>query len=183
MEPMYEQRQEPLPQSQWSLEDAVRVLHRNGLQPESLSKLHGGIEFQVYSAQNCGGQATVIKYPSERWVYNDNDWGIDRFQLLRQERDLLRFVGEHGIPVPEIIAYFDPPDGPEVLVLEQINVDGTLPSDAEIGETVRSRNLTPTLFDAIPASLALFFKCEPSQCWFQSGISIPARQSLSPISR
>ena len=144
---MYEQRQEPLPPSQWSLEDAVRVLHRNGLQPKSLSKLHGGIEFQVYSAQNSGGQATVIKYPSERWVYNDNDWGIDRFQLLRQESDLLRFAGEHGIPVPEIIAYFDPPDGPEVLVLEQINVDGTLPSDAEIGETVRRlhRLSPPTL--------------------------------------
>jgi hypothetical protein len=46
-------------------------------------------------------------------------------------------VGEHGIPVPEVIAYFDPHDGPEVLVLEQINVDGTLPSDTEIGETVR----------------------------------------------
>ena len=144
---MYEQRQEPLPPTQWSLEDAVRVLHRNGLQPKSLSKLHGGIEFQVYSAQNSGGQATVIKYPSERWVYNDNDWGIDRFQLLRQERDLLRFAGERGIPVPEIIAYFDPPDGPEVLVLEQINVDGTLPSDAEIGETVRRlhRLSPPTL--------------------------------------
>jgi hypothetical protein len=65
------------------------------------------------------------------------DWGIDRFQLLQQERDLLRFAGEHGIPVPEVIAYFDPHDGPVVLVLEQIKVDGTLPSDDEIGETVR----------------------------------------------
>src|SRR6516164_8537026 len=63
------------------------------------------------------------------------DWGIDRFQLLQQERDLLRFAGEHGIPVPEVIAYFDPHDGPVVLVLEQINVDGTLSSDTEIGET------------------------------------------------
>jgi hypothetical protein len=103
----------------------------------TLSKLQGGIEFQVYSARRSDGQRIVFKYPSERWAYNDNDWGIDRFQLLRQERDLLRFAGEHGIPVPEVIAYFDPHDGPVVLVLEQINVDGALPSDSEIGETVR----------------------------------------------
>jgi hypothetical protein len=135
---MYEQY-EPLPSARWSLEDALEVLHQNGLKPESntLSKLHGGIEFQVYCARIADGRGIVFKYPSERWVYNDNDWGIDRFQLLRQERDLLRFAGEHGIPVPEVIAYFDPQDGPVVLVLEQINVDGTLPSDTEIGETVR----------------------------------------------
>ena len=70
-------------------------------------------------------------------MYNDNDWGIDRFQLLRQERDLLRFTGEHGIPAPEVLAYFDPANGPKVLVLEEIKLDGTLPSDTEIGETVR----------------------------------------------
>ena len=136
---MYEPRREPLPQTRWSLEDAVKVLHQNGLKPKSntLSKLHGGIEFHIYSARESGGQAIVLKYPSERWVYNDNDWGIDRFQLPRQECNLLKFAGEHGIPVPEVIAYFAPPDGPEVLVLEQINVDGTSPSDAEIGETVR----------------------------------------------
>ena len=136
---MYEPRREPLPQTRWSLEDAVKVLHQNGLKPKSntLSKLHGGIEFHIYSARESGGQAIVLKYPSERWVYNDNDWGIDRFELLRQERNLLKFVGEHGIPVPEVIAYFASHDGPEVLVLEQINLDGTPPSDAEIGETVR----------------------------------------------
>ena len=39
--------------------------------------------------------------------------------------------------MPEVRAYFDPHDSPVVLVLEQINVDGTLPSDTEIGETVR----------------------------------------------
>jgi hypothetical protein len=68
--------------------------------------------------------------------------------LLRQERDLLRFAGTHGIPVPKVIAYFDPPDGPEVLVLGQINVDGTLPSDTEIGETVRRLHglSPPTLY-------------------------------------
>jgi hypothetical protein len=65
--------------------------------------------------------------------------------LLRQECNLLKFAGEHGIPVPEVIAYFAPPDGPEVLVLEQINVDGTSPSDAEIGETVR--RLHPETFN------------------------------------
>jgi thiamine kinase-like enzyme len=68
--------------------------------------------------------------------------------LLRQERDLLRFSGEHGIPAPEVLAFFDPADGPEVLVLEQINVDGTLPSDVEIGETVRRLHglSPPTLY-------------------------------------
>ena len=146
---MDEQPQGPLPQARWSLEHAVAVLHQNGLKlkPHTLSKFEGGIEFEVYSVQTSYGQRIVFKYPSERWAYNDNDWGIDRFQLLQQERDLLRFVGEHGIPVPEVHAYFDPPDGPEVLVLEQINVDGTLPSDAEIGETVRRlhRLSPPTL--------------------------------------
>ena len=134
-----DEQYEPLPSTRWPLEDALEVLYQNGLKPESntLSKLHGGIEFQVYCARDADGQGIVFKYPSERWAYNDNDWGIDRFQLLRQERDLLRFAGAHGIPVPEVIAYFDPPDGPVVLVLELINVDGTLPSDTEIGETVR----------------------------------------------
>jgi hypothetical protein len=103
----------------------------------TLSKLNGGIECRVYSALHSDDQAIVFKYPSERWVYNDNDWGIDRFQLLRQERDLLRFAGEHGIPAPEVLAYFELADGPEVLVLEEIKLDGTLPIDSEIGETVR----------------------------------------------
>jgi hypothetical protein len=89
-----------------------------------------GIEFQVYSARDSNGQGIVFKYPSERLVYNDNDWGIDRFQLLRQECNFLRFSGEHGISALEVIAYFDPHDGPEILVLERINVDATLPSDA-----------------------------------------------------
>ena len=136
---MYEPRREPLPQTRWSVEDAVKVLRQSGLNPKlnTMSKLNGGIEFQVYSVRDCDDQAIVFKYPSERWVYNDNDWGIDRFQLLRQECNLLRFAGEHGITVPGVIAYFYPHDGPEVLVLEQINVDGTSPSDVEIGETVR----------------------------------------------
>jgi hypothetical protein len=88
---MHEQRLEPLPQTRWSLKQAVEVLHQNGWRPKfnTLSKLHGGIEFQVYSARHSSGQAIVFKYPSERWVYNDNDWGIDRFELLRQERNLL----------------------------------------------------------------------------------------------
>jgi hypothetical protein len=134
-----EQRQEPLLPTRWCLEDAVKVLHKNGLKLKlnTLSKLNGGIEFQVYSARHSDDQAMVFKYPRERWVYNDNDWGIDRFQLLRHERDLLRFAGEHGIPAPEVLAYFEPADGPEVLVLEEIKLDGTLPSDTEIGETVR----------------------------------------------
>ena len=136
---MHEECQEPLPPTRWSLEDAVKVLCQNGLKIklDTLSKLNGGIEFQVYSAQHSDDQVIVFKYPSERWVYNDNDWGIDRVQLLRQERDLLRFAGEHGIPAPEVLAYFDPVGGPEVLALEEIKLDGTLPSDTEIGETVR----------------------------------------------
>jgi fructosamine-3-kinase len=147
---MDEQCREPLLPTRWSFEDAVKVLYQNGLKPKfnTLSKLQGGIEFQVYSAPGSDGQRIVFKYPSERWAYNDNDWGIDRFQLLRQERDLLRFAGEHGIPVPEVIACFDPHDGPVVLVLEQINVDGTLPSNVEIGETVRRLHglSPPTLY-------------------------------------
>ena len=88
----------PPPQTRWSLEHAVAVLHQNGfkLKLDTLSKFEGGIEFEVYSAQDSYGQSIVFKYPRERWVYNDNDYGIDRCQLLRQERDLLRFAGEHG---------------------------------------------------------------------------------------
>jgi hypothetical protein len=72
---MYEQRQEPLPPTRWSLDDAVKVLNQNGLKLKSntLCKLDGGIEFQVYSAQHSDNQSVVFKYPSERWVYNDND--------------------------------------------------------------------------------------------------------------
>ena len=128
---MDEQPHGPPPQTRWSLEHTVAVLHQNGfkLKLDTLSKFEGGVEFEVYSAQDSYGQSIVFKYPRERWVYNDNDYGIDRCQLLRQERGLLRFAGEHGIPLPEVLAYFDPHDGPVVLVLEQINVDGTLPSD------------------------------------------------------
>jgi aminoglycoside phosphotransferase len=107
------------------------------LKLNTLRKLNGGIEFQVYSAHESDDRGVVFKYPRERWVYNDNDCGIDRFKLLQQERDLLRFTGEHGIPTPEVLAYFEPADGPEVLVLEEIKLDGTLPSGTEIGETVR----------------------------------------------
>jgi len=105
---MDEQPQGPLPQARWSLEHAVAVLHQNGLKlkPHTLSKFEGGIEFEVYSVQDSYGQSIVLKYPSERWVYNDNDYGIDRFQLLRQEYDLLRFTKGLGIPAPEVIAYF-----------------------------------------------------------------------------
>jgi hypothetical protein len=104
---MYVRRQEPLPQTRWSLEQAVDVIRQNGLKIRlnTLCKLNGGIEFQVYSARHSDRQVIVFKYPSERWVYNDNDWGIDRFQLLWQERDLLRFAGEHGIPAPKVLAY------------------------------------------------------------------------------
>ena len=79
---MDEQPQGPLPQARWSLEHAVAVLHQNGLKlkPHTLSKFEGGIEFEVYSVQDSYGQSIVFKYPSERWVYKDNDYGIDRMR-------------------------------------------------------------------------------------------------------
>jgi aminoglycoside phosphotransferase len=158
---------EPLRQTRWSLEDAVKVLHQNGLKTNfnTLSKLHGGIEFPVYRARESGDQAIVFKYPSERWVYNDNDWGIDRFQLLRQEHDLLRFTREYRIPAPEVLAYFDPADGPEVLVLEQIDVDGTFPSDTEMGETVRRLHglSPPALYTVAKALNSLRLRWRSSQ--------------------
>ena len=35
-------------------------------------------------------------------------------------------AGKHDIPPPEVLAYFEAADGPEVLVLEEIKLDGTL---------------------------------------------------------
>ena len=159
---MDEQPQAPLPQARWSLEHAVAVLHQNGLKlkPYTLSKFEGGIEFEVYSVQDSYGQSIVFKYPSERWVYNDNDYGIDRFELLRQEHDLLRFTKGLGIPAPEVIAYFVRNDGPEVLVLEKIDVDGTFASDAEVGETVRRLHglSPPVLYTAAQGTRIASFK-------------------------
>jgi hypothetical protein len=70
-EKMHEQRQGPLRQARWSVEDAVTVLHQNGLKLKlnTLSKFEGGIEFEVYSAQDSYGGNIVFKYPGERRLH------------------------------------------------------------------------------------------------------------------
>ena len=61
---MDEQPHGPPPQTRWSLEHTVAVLHQNGfkLKLDTLFKFDGGIEFEVHSAQDSYGQSIVFKY-------------------------------------------------------------------------------------------------------------------------
>jgi aminoglycoside phosphotransferase (APT) family kinase protein len=139
-------------QDKWSVGDALVALGARfpGLFVRQVERLGGGIEFQVYRV-SCGStKSVVIKFPRERWVFNDNDQGLDSFRLLDQEKTLLEFSRANGIPAPNVEGYLTPAAGPRVLVLESIETDGTLPDDHELGRTIRRlHDLSPPEFPMV----------------------------------
>jgi hypothetical protein len=65
-------------------------------------------------------------------------------------------AGKHGIPAPEVLAYFEPADGPEVLVLEEDQTRWDITSDTEIGGTVRRlHGLSPPALYTVPQGAQL----------------------------
>lgn len=147
----------------WSLDDVLREVRAANLDlaVESTEVLGGGIEFQVFLARLKGREPVVLKFPGERWIFNDNDQGLDSFQLLDQEHALLGRSRQHGIPAPHVVAYLRPVRGPHVLILEFIDTDAVPVDPFELGRIVRrlhelpSHGLSPIAQRGQPAAITV----------------------------
>ncbi len=136
----------------WSIDDALDAVRRQfpGIVIARAEKLGGGIEFQVYRVFLDDQESFVAKFPNERWVFNDNDRGLDSFQLLGQERFLLGFSRENGIPAPSVKAILTPDDGPHILLLEFVATDGIAVDDFALGRIAkRLHGLPPPDIDLV----------------------------------
>ncbi|MCP1926378.1 phosphotransferase family protein [Bradyrhizobium elkanii] len=126
-----------LTQIKWSLDDALGQLRAMKLHIESAERLGGGIEFEVFVLRFRGRAPIVLKFPSQRWIFNDNDQGLDSFSILQQEYALLVRSHRYGIPAPNVIGYLHPDEGPHVLVIECIETDAVPVDDFQLGRIVK----------------------------------------------
>ncbi len=131
------------PQIKWSLDDALGQLRAMNLRIDSAERLGGGIEFEVFVLRFRGRAPFVLKFPRERWISNDNDQGLDSFQILHQEYALLSRSHQYGIPAPNIIGYLRPDEGPHVLMIECIETDAVAVDDSQLGRIVKRLHELP----------------------------------------
>lgn len=112
------------------------------------SYVGGGIESHVFKLQLPSGEAIAIKVPMVRYIENDNDQGLDAFDLLRQEQEITSYLTKHGFPVPTPIAMSLPltEGGVGFLASQYIDNDGSMPATGALG------NLLLQLHDLQPPS-------------------------------
>ncbi|WP_392714284.1 phosphotransferase family protein [Rhizobium ruizarguesonis] len=123
---------------QWTALDALDILqeHLAISNEDAFERVSGGIEFEVFRVSARGRDPLIIKFPSTRWIINDNDRDLDSFQLLSQERRLISFSHEHGVPAPRVLAYLEAGAFP-VLAMEIIDADDLPLLPGELGRMTR----------------------------------------------
>ena len=128
-----------------SAADAARVLVANGLDSdaETWRRVGDGIEFDVYRTKLDGLGDVAIRFSPRRWIANDNDRELDSRELQRQEKRFHAFSLEHGLPAPRVHGLFESERGPDVLVLEWIESDGSEPGAEDVGRLAASLHRLP----------------------------------------
>ncbi|RVE96422.1 aminoglycoside phosphotransferase family protein [Sinorhizobium meliloti] len=127
---------------QWTALDALDILREQLTisNDAAFERVSGGIEFEVFRVSARGRDPFIIKFPGTRWIINDNDRDLDSFQLMDQERRLIGFSHEHGIPAPRVLAYPEAGSFP-VLAMEIIDADDLPLLAGELGRMTRRLHL------------------------------------------
>lgn len=110
-----------------------------------ISYLGGGIESFVFRLRLPTGTEIALKVPMARYIENDNDQGLDAFDLLRQEFALASYLGDHKIPVPAPVG-LHLPDAEEslgFLASEYIVSDRSKLASGDLGALLRKLHRIP----------------------------------------
>lgn len=104
-----------------------------------LTYLGSGIESRLFKL-SLSDREIAIKVPMVRFIENDNDQGLDAFDLLRQEYAIAEYLSHQGFPVaaPYSLHLPDHPDGLGFLAMQFIECDRSVPSLHDLGAMVAS---------------------------------------------
>lgn len=110
-----------------------------------LTFVGGGIESFIFKLSLDGGAHVALKVPMVRHIDNDNDHGIDAFDLLQQEAGIFSFLQGHRFPTPTPIGLHLPEEEDAVgfLAMEYIVNDGSSASTGELGALLRTLHGIP----------------------------------------
>lgn len=122
----------------------------------AISYAGGGIESHVFKLQLLTGDAIAFKVPMVRYIENDNDQGLDAFDLLRQEQSITSYLSRHGFPVPVPIALSVPQSKDRIgfLASQYIESDGSAPDSGALGHLLlRLHQVPPPSFRPVAQRL------------------------------
>ncbi|WP_458380019.1 phosphotransferase family protein [Sinorhizobium medicae] len=111
-----------------------------------LSYIGGGIESYVFKLRLPTGTEIALKVPMVRYIENDNDQGLDAFDLLKQEFTIASYLGEYNFPVPSPFGLHLPEadDSLGFLASEFITSDRSTATSGDLGALVsRLHHLPP----------------------------------------
>lgn len=150
----------------------------------TLSYVGGGIESYVFKLQLRTGGAIALKVPMVRYIDNDNDQGLDAFDLFRQERDLTAYLRERGFPVPAPVGLRLPRTDDDIgfFALQFIDSDGSKPSTGALGGLLAQLHDLPApsfrpiaqRLDRWENSIALLIRNRSDVVEALSGVHIPS---------
>ena len=97
-----------------------------------------GMDAKVYYAYSPELGQVAIKMPHSRWMSSGNEPRLDTRTLLGQELQLSRYLRRHGLPVPEVFFMHTGDTGPDFLVAQFVESDGSELPHAQFGQLIRA---------------------------------------------
>ena len=97
-----------------------------------------GMDAKVYYAYSPELGQVAIKMPHSRWMSSGNEPRLDTRTLLEQELHLSRYLRRHGLPVPQVFFMHTDGTGPDFIVAQFVDSDGSKLPDAQFGNLIRA---------------------------------------------
>lgn len=108
-----------------------------------LREIGAGMDGTVYYAHSPELGQVAIKTPHSRWMTSGNEPRLDTRTLLRQELQLSQHLRGHGLPVPEVFSLHISDTGPDFIVSQFIESDGSELPAAAFGHLIRAIHDAP----------------------------------------
>jgi aminoglycoside phosphotransferase (APT) family kinase protein len=109
----------------------------------SLRKIGAGMDGMVYCAHSRELGHVAIKTPHSRWMTSGNEPRLDTRTLLCQELQLSQHLRAHGLPVPEVFSLHTSDTGPDFIISQFIESDGSELPAAAFGQLIRAIHDAP----------------------------------------
>src|SRR3954447_7976425 len=109
----------------------------------NLTVAGAGLTFLVFRAETKPFGPVAVRVPWMRQIDNDNDNQLDARDLLVQEARVTEHVRAHGVAAPAIHALHLAEDGPDFLVSDFVEQDGSPPDVHAFGRLVRAIHACP----------------------------------------
>src|SRR3954454_2272946 len=109
----------------------------------NLTVAGAGLTFLVFRAETMPFGPVAIRVPWRRQIDNDNDVQLDARDLLVQEARVTEHVRAHDVAAPAIHALHLAEEGPDFLVSDFVEQDGSPPDVHAFGRLVRAIHVCP----------------------------------------